>query len=808
MTSPLALGFRSLRRTPLLALTIIVTLGVALAAAVLVFSFLNSFLLRPLPYGDTSRLLVVYEHSLTGGRRNFSRMTYGNVAALQEQATSFARTGIFRNESATFHGTDSTETAFVQRVTGEIFPMMGVQAALGAVITPANEQVGGIRSVVLSDSLWRRRFGANPAVVNSVIRLDETPFHVVGVMPADFIVPTGDDNPQAWAALLRSDYVPNERTQRRHHFWGELAPGTSLAAAQAELQGIATTLRAQFPKENADRGFFTVTLRDNLLGDFGRQLVLLQGAVLLVLVVACFNCLCLLIARAIQRRRELALRLALGASRRHLLGQLLAESFWLALPAAGLALGLAAFALPASAALLPVGAMNALPAPRVDAAAILAVTATAIVIAVAFSAVPLLQTRRLNLESVLREGGRSAGSPGGARAARWLASGQIAVALALLISAALLWRSQEELSRIDVGVPLAELDQFRVGLRGDAFRDPARRVRFFEQLRDEVATLPGVQGVGVSSFLFAQPPLGYQGFIQEGDGLELAESPKRALPNFVLPGVFETLGFRLVEGRLLTTDDVMGRSPVTVISASLAAKYWPGESALGRRIRLETVRAEWVEIVGVVSDLVGTGNQPRTIDTFYLTISQGNPPGLGMGFIVRTAPGGRGRPGTQDYQRVLSRLDPAMQLFAHLAPAEIYARAAWQSRLMTRLIAAFAVLAVALALAGIYAVNSFFVERRVQEFGVRAALGATAQNLLGLVLGDSLRLTLVGLGAGLLLAALASRGLGTLLYNITALDPLVYAAAALLMMIACATATLVPARRAARVDPMIALRAE
>ena len=213
MTSTLLLGLRSLRRTPLLALTIIATLGIALAATALVFSFLNSFLLRPLPYGDTSRLFVVFEQSLKGGRENFTRVTYGNVVALQERATVFARTGIFRNESATFRSGDATETAFLQRVTGDIFPMMGARAALGTVITPANAEVGGIRTIVLSDSLWRRRFGADPAIVGRTITLDTTPFQVVGVMPADFIVPTGDDNPQAWAALLRSDYQPNERTQ-------------------------------------------------------------------------------------------------------------------------------------------------------------------------------------------------------------------------------------------------------------------------------------------------------------------------------------------------------------------------------------------------------------------------------------------------------------------------------------------------------------------------------------------------------------------------------------------------------------------
>ncbi len=742
MLSTIRHGFTSLRRTPLLAFTIIATLGIALAATVIVFSFFNSYLLRPLPYGDPSRLLVVYEQSLTGGRDNSARVTYGNVVALQERTAMFSRTGIFRNESATFRGADSTETAFIQRVTADIFPMMGARAALGTVITPANLQVDGLRTIVLSDSLWRRRFGADPAIIGCTIPLDQTPFQVVGVMPADFVVPSGDDNPQAWAALLRSDYQPDERTLRRHHFWGELAPGRNLASAQAELTTLAASLRTEYPVDNADRGFRAVPLRADLLGSFSRQLFLLQGAVLLVLTVACFNCLCLLIARALQRRREFAVRLALGASLRHLLAQLFAESLWLAGPAAVLATLLAKLALPLGVSLLP--PLGALPAPQIDATVNAAVTLAALVIAAGFSAVPLLHARRINLESTLREGGRSAGSSGSTRAARFLAGGQIAVALALLICGALLVRSQSALSTLEIGLPVREFDQFRVGLRGNAYLNAARRAQFFEQLRQNLLALPGVRDVGVVSFLFSRPPGGYQGFVQEGDGLQLAESPKRALPCFVLPSALNALGFRLIEGRYLADTDEAGKPPVTVISASLAAKFWPGQSPLGKRVRLEGPRSEWAEIVGVVSDLTGTGAQPRPIDTFYLTIAQWTPPGLGMGFIVRHSgiP-----PDERALQRALAQIDPDMQLFAHLSPSEIYARSTWQVTFVTQLVVAFALVAVALTLAGIYAVNSFLVARRIGEFGIRAALGATRLDLLRLVLGASFRVTLAGRAA-------------------------------------------------------------
>jgi putative ABC transport system permease protein len=328
---------------------------------------------------------------------------------------------------------------------------------------------------------------------------------------------------------------------------------------------------------------------------------------------------------------------------------------------------------------------------------------------------------------------------------------------------------------------------------------------FFDRLMEQLRSLPGVRDVTATVAFTTRAPNGYQGFVQEGDGLQLAETPKRAMQGIVAPNFFDAFGLRLAAGRFLTVTDDAGHPAVAVVSGSLAEKYWPGQSPLGKRVKLEGARNDWVEVVGVVSNLLGYGNQPQSVDAIYQTIAQANPPGLGMGFVIHH---GGVAPDDRALQRAVWAIDPNMQFFAHKSPAEQYATSAWQSRFVTRLVVAFALVAVALSLAGIYAVNSFFVARRISEFGIRAALGATAQNILGLVLRDSLRLTVVGLGAGVVLAFAASQSLATLLYAVPALDLAVYLAAAFAMTVACLGATYLPARRAAKVDPLIALRSE
>lgn len=797
---------RSFRRTPAYWFGIVATLGIALAATVFVFTLLNSYLLRPLPADPESRLAIVYEHSVTGGRSNFTRVTFANAVAVTERVSAFERVAILRNESVTVHGNDSTEVAFVQRVSPDLFSMIHARAATGAIFTRADAMTDGLRAVMLSDSLWRRRFGADPAVVGQAVQLENDSYRVAGVLPPEFRIPTGDDNPQAWLAMPPSDYMREERTQRRHHVIGELKEGRSLASAQSELDALARTLAGEHPASNADRAFYTLTMRDDLLGNFGTLLVLLQSAVLLVLAVACLNCLCLMVARGIQRRREIAVRLALGASGFHLARQLIVEALGLALPAALLGFAIVYAGLPHVAALMPpVTTLEAMGPPVLDASVVAAAVAAMCAVTIVFGLVPLAQARRINIEATLRDGGRQLGSASGGQATRWLIVGQIAISLALLVSALLLIRSQQKLSRIDTGIALEELDQFRVGLRGEAFTNPVRRQQFYDQLEDELRQLPGVVDVAAMSFLAVQPPFGYLGFTQEGDGLEIAESPKRSTLRAVSPRIFSVAGIRLIEGRLLNENDTAGKPPATVISASLARKYWPDGSPLGKRVRMEGDNSQWFEVVGVVSDTMGLGNQPQTVDSFYCTIAQRPPPGLGMSFVMRMR--GPFLP-FETLQRAVAKIDPQMQAFFHISLGELYSQSSWQSRYMMVLVGAFAALALLLALGGIYAVNSFRVSQRVPEFGVRMALGADSLAVQRQVLSENVRLVALGLPAGLALALLAGFGLRGFLFDVVPFDPVAYVAGAVAMILAGLLASFIPARRAASIDPIVALRSE
>lgn len=797
-------GLASFFRRPLLSAGIVGTLALAFAATLIVFGLLDTYLLRPLPYANP-RLVAINEYPLATGPASLWRLTFANAADIHDRVGAFSRTAIIRNEAFTVRAPGGSEVAFIQRVTPEFFRLFGQRAALGEIITPANAELGGERALVLSHDLWQRRFGGDRGVIGTSVTLDGRSCRIVGVLPAGTVYPLIGEGQQAWLAMLPEDFHRDDRGLRRHFMFGELAPDRSLASARAELASLARTLGRDFPETNADKGFTATDLRDALVGTFRRQLLLLQAAVGLVLVVACVNAGCLLLAQAIRRRREFAVRLALGAGTRTLFRQFFVESLVLSVTAAVLGLLLAGWLAPLTTALLPAGSnLHRLPPPAVTPGVAAGAGALALVIALGFSLVPLLQARRLNLEATLRDGGRQLGSFSGGTATRLLVSLQVAVALALLIAATLLVRSFHAVQQLDRGMPVEQLYSFRVGTRGDAYADPDARVRYFESVIAKLRELPHVAAGGAADYALPSVPGSFLGFVQEGDGLLLGETPKRAVRRYVSPGLFDTLRLTLRAGRWLDDSDRADTRRVAVVSQSLADKYWPGQDPVGRRVRIEGAGEDWWEIVGVVSDVLSHGSQPAVVDSFFIPHTQETPTDTGILIRVRGA-----QPLTKEQiDRAVAAVDPENTAYAYSSVADFFSRSAWQTRFSLTLVGIFAALAVTLCLTGVYAVLAFAVAGRSPEFGVRLALGADRADIARLVLRDGLRMTLPGLAGGVVLAALATEGLHHLLYGIDRVDPTAYLAALGGLAVACVAACLIPAARAMRVDPLTALRSE
>lgn len=794
----------SLSRRPLLAAGIIGTLALAFAATLLVSGLFESYLLRPLPFRDASRLVEINEYAPSLGPANRWRLTFANAADIHDRVRAFSRTAIVRNEAFVVRAASGNEVAFLQQVTPEFFSLLGIPALVGDVITPVNAEVAGQRALVLSYDYWQRRFGGDRAVIGQSVQLDHWNCRIVGVLPAGVVLPAIGTGQQGWMAMLPTDFQRQERSVRRHFMFGELAPGRSLGSALGELAALAATLQKDFPATNGDRSFTAVSLRDSLVGSFGRQLVLLQAAVVLVLAVAAVNAGCLLLAQAIRRRREFAVRLSLGAATGDLFRQFFLESLWLTTGGAGLGLALAAWIAPLTGLLLPAGSpLRQLPPPAVGVPILGLALLLALALALLFSLVPLWQARRLNLEATLRDGARQIGSAAGSAATRLLISFQVALALALLITAVQLVRSFQAVREIDYGLPIGQLYTFRLGTRGAAYGDAEARVRFFDEVAARLAQLPHVAASGAADYALPAVPSSYFGFIQEGDTVPLAETAKRAVRRAVSVDLFDALQLKLIAGRWLAATDRAATPHVAVVSQSLADKYWPGQNALGRRVQIDGL-AGWWEIVGVVSDVRSHGTQPQVIDTIYFPHTQWTPNDTAILVRLRgTSPLRR-----EQVDRIVSALEPTTSAYAFQSVGDFFADSSWQTRFSLTLVGAFAALAVALSLTGIYAVLAFSVAGRTAEFGVRLALGASRQHVAALVLQDALRMTVPGLLMGTLFATFATQSITHLLYGVAAVDLTGYLITLVALTAACLLASLLPCWRAARVDPLVALRAE
>ncbi len=798
-------GMRRLRRAPAVTAIAIVTLALGIGATCTIFTVVNTVLLQPLPFRDPERLVAVAQ--TTADRLAGSvPVSFTKYEALRDQSRSLETLAVYYPLTVSLGGDSEPELLEGARVSGDVFGALGTRPALGRGFTPQEDAPGGADVAVITDGLWHRRFGGDPAVLGRRLRLDGRDVAIVGVLPATFRFPLQLPEPQLWLPRV---FEPDFLTRAQVHsgagylsLVARLRDGESVAHAQAELQTIEARYAAQFASYvDATRFHLQATpLAESLVGAARGPLVVLLAAVAFVLAIACANVASLQLARASTRVREIAVRKALGASRPRLVGQLLIESLGLALVGGGLGVLLAFWTLPL-AQRVSAGTLPRLEETHVDGAVLLFALALCGVTSVAFGIVPALHASRGDVQDGLRHGGRGSSDGGARRRLRVLFVAETAVALVLVTGAGLLIKSLTRLVHVDPGFETRGVMTMPVALPASRYPEPARQAEFYRQLLERVAALPGVASAAGTSALPLAGNYRMVFFCPEGQVCQgIGKDPVIAMRQ-VTPGYFETMRTRLVAGRGFTAADTATSVPVVVVNETTARRFWPGESAVGKHLANSRDRTQR-EIVGVVANVKFRALDAPDVEEMYLPLAQVPWPTVTIVARSDADP----RPIAAAVRQEVARLDPDIAIAGAQGLSEVVAGSVAQPQLVVRVVATFAALALALACIGIYGVMTYSVAERTREFGVRMALGADARNVLGLVVREGMGLALVGVGAGMALSLGVTRLLAAFLFGVTATDPWTFAGAAFLIALTALVACAAPAWRGMRLEPVRALR--
>lgn len=799
-------AIRTLRKNPGFTATAIATLAIGIGANTAIFTVVNTVLLRPLPFRDPASLCLLLEKFPALGPIGPS---YQNLVDWRAQAHSFESIASVRNATLTLTGSGEPERLQGQMVTANLFPLLGVQAREGRTFRADEDRAGGAPVAVVSYGLAERRFGSPPRALGKTVVLDNQPYTVIGVLPAGFRLIQPVDLMLAfepWAAKL-----PDDRSWHPGIIAiGRLRDGVSVEEARSEMSVIAKRLEKQYPVYDTDVGATVNGLHEQLVQNVRPALLVLLGAVGLVLIIACANVANLLLARAIGRRREIAVRTAIGAGPLRILSQLLTESLVLALIGGAAGVALAAFGLQPLVRL----AANTMPnvgSIHLDRDVLFFAAAVSVLSGIVFGIVPGLQTASVDLRSVLNEAGRS--STGGVRHGRMraiLVTGQIALALVLLIGAGLLLRSFESLQNVAPGFRVENLLIGDVPLSPNAYKVPAERMAFFDRLLDRVRSLPGVRTAGAASFLPVSGGGSLIHFNIQGRAPKTAHDYILVGYRPVTGGYLESLSVPLLKGRLITDGDTERAPFVVLVNRAMERQYFPGESAIGKHVQLGALPDKdtpYMEVVGVVGDMkqnLATDAQAE----MYVPVRQGDSllPIFALSFVLRTS--GSPLAEVSGFRSAVRELDPNQPLVKVRTMAENVSTSVTEPRFRAVLLGIFAISALLLSIVGLYGLMVYSVTQRVQEIGIRMTLGAQRGDVLKMMLGQGLKLTLVGVAAGLAGAFALTPILARFLYGVTAADPLTYVAVALLLIAVALVASYVPARRATAVDPIRALRHE
>jgi putative ABC transport system permease protein len=792
-------AFRQFKRNPGFFATALAALALGIGANTAIFSAVEGVLLRPLPYADASKLVMVWEEASYLG---FSHNTpaLANFVDWRAQNQVFTDMAAMGYSEAALNGDQGPEQVLGRRVTPNFFDVLGVQPVVGRPFT-VEEDAKKSKVVVLGYPLWQRRFGGNAAVVGHTILMDGEATTVVGVMPRGFFFP--DNQTDYW---VPASFTPEDLARRTRHFLEVVArmkPGMTLERAQRDMDVIAKHLEQQYPDTNTNIGAAVVPIRKQFAGDTGTGLWVLQVAAVLVLLIACSNLANLLLARAAGRRREMAVRIALGASRGQIAAQLVTESLLLSVGGgvAGLVVGRLCWGVFKN--LVPsqiAGEGFALNAP-----VLLFTAAISILSGVFFGLVPALRATDVSLQESLKEGARVGESRGGVRLRDTLVVAQFAMAFALLVGAALMIETLWNLRSVNLGFRADHLLTMGVPLPDKKY-DTNEKIRaFYRDVLDRTRALPGVKSVGFGSDVPFTSVGDTEGYAIEGAPPTLPGQDNDALYREVTAGYLETIGGTLERGRLLEDRDVDSSLPVVVVNEFLAKRHWPGQDAVGKRLKLTGSKEPWRTVVGVVKDIRERGLLLDMKPAVYVSVNQVDSPSPYY-LIARTA---------QDPASVINALRGAVWAVDSERPVALIRtmdqlmeqNVADRARPMM-LLGIFAGLALVLACIGVYGVLAYSVAQRTREIGVRMALGARPGDVTWMILGRGLKLSAVGLIAGAALAGILGILLRTLLFGVTPAAPLVYAGTAASLIVVALAACVIPAQRAARVDPVVALRDE
>ena len=792
-------ALRTLAKSPGFTAVVVLTLALGIGANTAIFSVVNGVLLTPLPYQDPSRLVVVWESK---GTSNHNVVNPANYMDWHDRATSFSGLALLSWTGITFTG-DQVEEVQGRSVTPDFFGVVGATPLLGRTFNAEESRPNSPRVIVLSEALWRRRFGADRAIVERAVPVAGGTARVVGVMPASFRpMPLGHE--QYWEPM-RLDWSNRAFTGRYAMALGRLKDGVTVERAQTEMSRIARQLESDNPDFDTGWGATVVPLMEQVVGGSRRTILIVLGAVSLVLLIACANVANLMLARAASRERELAVRAALGAPRWRLVRQALVESVMLALAggAAGVLLASWGVHLLVRAAPPEVPRIADI---RLD-LTVLAVTALVSMAAgVLFGLPAALSRSNTAIQDLHAATTRTTAGVPAARLRSALVIAQMSLAIVLLVGAGLLVRSLRRLIAVDPGFDPVNLSAVTITLPPATYPDSLRRVAFYERLLERVRNMPGVQSAGIISWLPMTPGNASTSLTVVGRPEPAPGQKPTAAIRLVDPGYFAAMRIPLKRGRSLAPSDRIGSAPVAVISEAMAHKLWPGEDPIGQHVKVEWWHpTASVEIVGVVADSRHDGLDAEFAPTLFYPFAQESRQ-IRMSLVLRsTLP-----PATltRMVRAAVSEMDKdvpvadAVTMYHHIA--EMMA----DRRYPAFVLGLFAALALALAAVGIYGVLSYTVGQRTREIGVRVALGARPADVLRTVLGGGLRLTLSGVALGGVAAGLAAGALGKLLYGVHPLDPVTFVIVPLVLVAVALLAMAAPARRAARVDPMVALRSE